>query len=393
MGSCIFDQAMSLKEEIVENRRYIHKNAEVGFNLINTKRFVMEKLNSYGIDCFEIEPCGVCAILGNADNGKVLLLRADMDALPMNEKNELPFKSINQNAAHCCGHDLHTAMLLTAAKILKSNESHLKGLVKFMFQPSEENGKGAANMVEKGILTNPTVDAALALHVDAQRPLGHLFFGNGCTFASNDNILINIYGKSGHGARPHQAVDPLNAAVKLYEVLMGLVNREVAPDETVVLSVTAINGGNTFNIIPEKAEMKLSLRTYNSSVRNKIVGRMKDVFTSFQQMLNVKVEAVFDSSVPTLISNEDLVNKVIESAKNVMPAENIAKEPIRKLGSEDFAFVTEKIPNSSYIFLGVGPDEKTGCEYPHHNERVIFNEDAMPLGAAILSNFALEYLK
>ena len=234
-----YERANNLQNETIENRRYIHTNAEIGLEMPKAKKYVMEKLREYGIDAKECGH-GVSATIGNG--GKTILLRADMDALPMPEESGLPFACPTKTEAHTCGHDLHTAMLLTAAKMLKENESELKGTVKLMFQPAEETFEGGKDMINAGILENPKVDVALSYHVGPGGPPGGYFYNNeAAMMASCDGFRITIKGKGAHGGYPNLSIDPLNIANHIYSGLQHLIARENDPAEPSVLTVGKIS--------------------------------------------------------------------------------------------------------------------------------------------------------
>lgn len=388
----ILKRAKEIESEIIANRRYIHQHAELNENLPVTAAFVKEKLTEMGYAVTEMSQCGLTAMCGDGNRGKVLLIRADMDALPIREENNLPFRSITENG-HCCGHDMHTAMLLGAAKILKEKEAQLQGAVKFMFQPNEEGGGGAKAMLAAGILENPSVDAALAMHVDAKLPAGLMDYGMGCTFASDDSFEIVVKGRGGHGARPHESIDPINAAVHMHLALQSFIARETNPMNTVIFSIASFQAGNAFNSIPDRAVLKGSLRTYNSEVRNKAVERIREICEKTAALFGAVAEVTLVRSIPVLYNNEALTKELLQYTKQLLGETKIKTTPVVKMGSEDFAFITEKVPNSSYLFIGAGPDEQTGSEYGQHNAKVVFNESVMVQGAAVIANCAVKWLE
>ena len=271
-----YERALELKDETIANRRHIHKNAETGLDLPKTKAYVMEKLTEYGL---EPKDCGygVTATLGKG--GKVLLLRADMDALPMPEESGEEFACPTGKEAHTCGHDFHAAMLLTAAKMLKEKEDTLEGTIKFMFQPAEETFEGSKNMIENGILENPPVDAALAYHVSpGKMPIGLFMYNDKDTMMySVDGFKITIHGKGSHGAYPHVGVDPINIGVHIHLALQELIARESDPTHSCVLTIGQFAGGTAANIIPETVVLQGTIRTNKPEARELLVRRMKEV--------------------------------------------------------------------------------------------------------------------
>ena len=284
-----YKRALELKDETVADRRYIHQNAETGLELPKTKDYVMDKLKEYGLDPVECGE-GVVATLGNG--GRVLLLRADMDGLPMPEESGEAFACPTGKTAHTCGHDFHAAMLLSAARILKEQESKLKGTVKFMFQPAEETFQGSKNMIEHGILENPKVDAALAYHVSpGKMPVGLFMYNDkGTMMYSVDGFKITVKGKGSHGAYPHAGVDPINIGVHIHLALQELIARETDPAHACVLTIGQFKAGEAANIIPETAVLQGTIRTNNTKERELLVRRMKEVAEKTADVYNGTVK-------------------------------------------------------------------------------------------------------
>lgn len=373
----LLERVRELDGDLVRWRRYLHSHAETGMKLTETGRYVRKELEGMG---YEVSPCfspGMTCMAGGKHGGKVILLRADMDALPMEEENDLPWKS-GTGSSHCCGHDLHMAMLLGAAKILKEQEEELRCTVKFMFQPDEEGGGGARGMVGEGLL-EPRPAAAMALHVDAKAPLGRIDYGWGKVFASNNNLEILIHGKSGHGARPHESTDPISIGVQLYQAMESCLARERSPLEPVIFSVTSIQAGNTYNIIPDSACMKASLRTYSQEAGKEILGRLEELCKGFGRMHRTEIEMRIHHSLPPVVTHIPFTEQCLDAVRE-FPEELTPGGPVLKLGSEDFAFVTEEIPVCAYLFVGAGPNRREGGKYGQHTALVRFNEDCMRAG-------------
>ena len=283
-----YNRALKLKDETVYHRRYLHRNAESGLNMPLAKKYISHQLSLCGI---KTEPCGF-GLTATIGSGKpVILLRADMDALPMKEQSGESFSSTT-NAAHTCGHDFHTAMLLTAAKMLKENESCLKGTVKLMFQPAEETLEGARNMLEHGILQNPDVDSAIAFHVGAGKmPIGTFMYNAGGTMMlSADNFCITITGKGGHGAYPNLAVNPINTAAHIYNAVNSIVSLEVDPQKSCMLSIGRFCGGESGNVIPEKVVIEGSFRTDDADTRKLLKKRISESATDIANDLRKTLE-------------------------------------------------------------------------------------------------------
>ena len=385
-----YERALELKDETIANRRHIHKNAETGLDLPKTKAYVMEKLTEYGL---EPKDCGygVTATLGKG--GKVLLLRADMDALPMPEESGEEFACPTGKEAHTCGHDFHAAMLLTAAKMLKEKEDTLEGTIKFMFQPAEETFEGSKNMIENGILENPPVDAALAYHVSpGKMPIGLFMYNDKDTMMySVDGFKITIHGKGSHGAYPHVGVDPINIGVHIHLALQELIARESDPTHSCVLTIGQFAGGTAANIIPETAVLQGTIRTNKPEARELLVRRMKEVAERTAAVYNGTVDIEMISEVPPLICNPKLTDEVVGYMQELGIPGLTPYPGISASASEDFAVIAEKIP-STFMYLSAGYLDERG-QYPAHHPKAQFNEDVCPIGAACLAHCASQWLK
>ena len=385
-----YERALELKDETIANRRHIHKNAETGLDLLKTKAYVMEKLTEYGL---EPKDCGygVTATLGKG--GKVLLLRADMDALPMPEESGEEFACPTGKEAHTCGHDFHAAMLLTAAKMLKEKEDTLEGTIKFMFQPAEETFEGSKNMIENGILENPPVDAALAYHVSpGKMPIGLFMYNDKDTMMySVDGFKITIHGKGSHGAYPHVGVDPINIGVHIHLALQELIARESDPTHSCVLTIGQFAGGTAANIIPETAVLQGTIRTNKPEARELLVRRMKEVAEKTAAVYNGTVDIEMISEVPPLICNPKLTDEVVGYMQELGIPGLTPYPGISASASEDFAVIAEKVP-STFMYLSAGYLDERG-QYPAHHPKAQFNEDVCPIGAACLAHCASQWLK
>lgn len=385
-----YERALELKDETIANRRHIHKNAETGLDLPKTKAYVMEKLTEYGL---EPKDCGygVTATLGKG--GKVLLLREDMDALPMPEESGEEFACPTGKEAHTCGHDFHAAMLLTAAKMLKEKEDTLEGTIKFMFQPAEETFEGSKNMIENGILENPPVDAALAYHVSpGKMPIGLFMYNDKDTMMySVDGFKITIHGKGSHGAYPHVGVDPINIGVHIHLALQELIARESDPTHSCVLTIGQFAGGTAANIIPETAVLQGTIRTNKPEARELLVRRMKEVAEKTAAVYNGTVDIEMISEVPPLICNPKLTDEVVGYMQELGIPGLTPYPGISASASEDFAVIAEKVP-STFMYLSAGYQDERG-QYPAHHPKAQFNEDVCPIGAACLAHCASQWLK
>lgn len=385
-----YQRALELNEETIANRRYLHTNAETGLDMPKAKAFVMKKLKEYGL---EPKECGygVTAKLGKG--GKVLMLRADMDALPMPEESGEPFACPTGKEAHACGHDFHAAMLLTAAKMLKENESELEGTVKFMFQPAEETFEGGKNMIENGILENPKVDAALAYHVAAgQMPVGiYMYNDNGTMMYSVDGFRITINGKGSHGAYPQKSIDPINVAVHVYLALEAIMAREVDPKKACVMTVGKFEAGTAANIIPDTAVLEGTIRSNDNEARQLMVRRMKETAQKTAECFGASADITMLSEVPPLICDPKLTDEIVGYMKEIgIP--NLTPYPeVSSSASEDFASIAEKVP-ATFMYLSAGYTDERG-QYGAHNPKVQFNEDVCPIGSSCLAYCATQWLK
>ena len=385
-----YERALELRKETVAHRRWFHAHAEVGLHMPKAQAYVLAELKKLGIDA---KTCGhgISAVLGKP--GKCILLRADMDALPMAEESGLDFACPTGTEAHTCGHDFHVAMLLTAAKILKENEDALEGTVKFMFQPAEETFEGARDMLEQGILENPRPDAALAYHVTAGKmPIGiYMYNSTGGMMFSVDGFRITIRGRGAHGAYPHASIDPINIACHIYLALEALIAREADPNMANLLTVGQFHAGNANNIIPETAVLEGTIRSNDHASRELLVRRMKEVAEGTAAVYGGTAEITMLSEVPPLVCNPKLTEEMVGYMKGMNIPGAIPYPGICASASEDFASVANKIP-SVFMFLSAGyPDERGAA--PAHNPKVLFNEDVCPMGAACYANCAVQWLK
>jgi len=382
-------RAMQLKEETVENRRYLHQHPELGFDLPMTCRFVWDALVSMGYDPVACGKSGITVTVGHPRETRAILLRAVMDGVPMREESGLPFASTNGNA-HTCGHDMHTAMLLGAARLLMENEDALPGVVKLMFQPAEEILAGARDMIEAGVLDNPQVDAAIGAYILSQAPTGFIGYNTGVVNPSSDAIRITIRGQGGHGAQPSQTVDPINVAAHLHLALQELTSREVDSDETAVLTFGSIQAGSAHNTIPEMAVMKGTLRTFEAETREFMLERLRQVAENIAGSFRATAELEVFASTRSLIVNPDTAGIVADSLREML-GDQVMKMERRAQSSEDFAEISERVPSMFYV-IGSGSRQE-GHQYPLYNPRVTFNEDCLPIGAACFAQGATEWLK
>lgn len=368
------------KEKLISLRRMLHKNAEVGFDLPLTRSIVKENLDRLNLKYFENKG-GIYGIINSPKCSKdnYTLLRADMDGLPMRELTDLEFKSQSE-CAHTCGHDIHTTALLGSLEYITENLDKLNKNIVFLFQSNEEGGKGAMEAL-KGIekeIGFEKINEAFAQHVNAKSPLGTINYGYGQTFASNDTFEVTITGIGGHAARPFETKDPLNAAAHIVCMMYAMMQRESNPFEHNLFSITSIVNNETTNIIPDSVKILGSLRTYNRDQRNYLIKRLEEVAMGTAVTFSVKSEFKLTNSIPEVVTDKEFTDEVLEGIKK-LEKYNVNVGEV-KLGSEDFAYISEKFPRCAYIFLGAGIDETRGLEVGQHNPKVVFNEEAIFIG-------------
>lgn len=326
------------------------------------------------------------------ENETNILFRADMDALPMPELTDLSFKSKNDNA-HCCGHDIHVTSLLGLLKYIKKNR--LKGTVYALFQADEEGGTGASELIKSGLLDRYYFERLFALHVDAKLPYKKISYGMGQTFASNSNFSIKIIGKSAHGARAYEGIDPINIGLKLCELFYSVIYRECNVFNHNIFSITSFNSGYSYNIVPNEANILATLRCYDLDSKEYIVSRFKNIIKSLENLYNIQIEFKIDKQIPIVVTDTKFTQEILESVSDFdknMYIKSITKKPALKLGSEDFAFLSEKIEKSAYFFIGAGPCENEGYVVGQHNSKVVFNENAILVALELLITIANKYL-
>lgn len=400
----LIHEAAEMKAEITEKRKYLHSHAETGFALENTLAYVGSELAGMG---YMPKPCGkagLVAVAGGKKNGKVFLLRADMDALPIHEQSEVDFASGN-GCMHACGHDMHTAMLLGAAKLLKRHEGELNGTVKLMFQPAEEIFEGAADMIRAGVLENPRVDAALMIHVMSGMPLdvGTVIVSSpGVSAPAADVFEIRVSGKGCHGSMPNMGIDPLTAAAHILIALQEIVARELAMNDRAVLTIGTLHAGAAANAIPDEAVMSGSLRTFDEQIRVMLKQRVTDIAVGIATAFRAKASVEFGSGCPTLQNDKALsadvrryVKELLGNNKAFTVAELNTSDGTggtsKSAGSEDFAYISQKVP-SIMLALAAGQSEN-GYIYPQHHPMVKFDNDALDIGSAVYAYTAMRWLE
>lgn len=380
-------RAKELYSQTVKDRRHIHANPEVGEHLPQTTAYLMQRLQEIGLEPELICESGIVALVEGEHPGRTYLLRADFDALPMQETSGLDFASTN-GAVHACGHDLHASMLLAAAQLLHEHRHEMHGRVKLMFQPAEELGVGAKHMIEAGVLENPKVDAASGIHVWMGHHAPGVSVGKGVIMSSADLFTVKIQGKGCHGAQPHLGVDPLFAATQIYAGFQNIIARVVNPANDSTLTFGRFQAGNALNVIPETAELGGTLRTTDPAEHDLIIDRMKAVCTGVEQSCNVKVDFGIQIYVPQTSNDPELEEELTGYVDMIEPG-FVKERNFKTQGSEDFSWVGMKVPAVFYL-LSAQP--KGDGSWQLHDPAIHFDEQCLPYGAALHAVAALGYL-
>ncbi len=396
-------EAEQLFDILVEERRTLHRNAEIGFDLCQTVSFVKQELTAIGLQPVDCGRAGVTALAGGRKPGKVFLLRADMDALPIREESDVTFASRNGHM-HACGHDMHTAMLLGAARLLKAHEDEIEGTVKLMFQPAEEILEGARDMIEAGVLENPKADAALMIHVMAGMPLPAgtaVVAAPGVSAPAADYFEIKVQGKGCHGSMPNAGVDPLTAAAHILIGLQAIHARELALDERAVLTVGRMEAGNAANVIPDSVIMNGAIRAFDEETRNFIKQRTVEIAEGTAAIFRAKASVDFGSGCPALVNDSALAGCAESYVRELLGGGRVYSaaqlsivgggREAKPAGSEDFAYISQRVP-SVMLALAAGESEK-GYGYPQHHPMVKFDERVLPTGSAVYAYSAFRWLQ
>jgi amidohydrolase len=394
----------SIENQVIEWRHDFHQHPELSNREFKTAEKIAKHLKSLGLEVQTgVAHTGVVATLKGDNPGKVVALRADIDALPVTERNDLPFKSevvteflgTETGVMHACGHDTHTAILMGVAEVLTKNKDLLNGSVKFIFQPAEEGPPpgergGASLMIEEGVLENPDVDAIFGLHINSSTPVGTIRYKPGGTMAAVERFVITVKGKGSHGSAPWTGVDPILISAKIIDGLQTIISREAKlVDEPAVITVGKITSGTRFNVIPETAEMIGTVRTLDPDMREMVIRRMKEMAPAIAQAYGGNADVEFQNNTAITYNDLELTANMLPTLQNIAGQENV--ELVKATtGGEDFSFFQEKIPGFYFFLGGMTPGNTT--PYPHHTPDFMIDDDGMLLGVKSLSQLAIDYL-
>lgn len=386
----LFAKSLALIESMRALRRDFHRYPELGFQEVRTSGIVAKALMDLGLEVSTgVGKTGVVAMLEGKRPGPVVLLRFDMDALPILEETGADYASQNAGVMHACGHDGHTAVGLTVARLLHAHSQDLAGSVKFVFQPAEEGLGGAQAMITDGVLENPRPDYALALHIWNEKPLGWLGIRSGPLMAAGEIFKVSLTGKGGHGALPHRAVDPVLAAAHVITALQGIVSRNVSPLESAAVSVTTIRGGEAFNVIPQSVELLGTIRTFLPEVRQRVLERFQQTVEGVAGAMGCQASMEVTPLTPAVVNEAGITLRVQEAAQRLWPDQPMDRM-YQTMVSEDMAYMLQQVPGC-YFLVGSANTAK-GLDAPHHHPRFDIDEDALPRAAALMAASTMHLL-
>ncbi len=390
MSDAIHAAAHALADETVATRRDFHRHPEIAFEETRTAGIIADKLKSLDLDVRTgVGKTGVVAVLETGKPGNTVLMRADIDALPVHEECETEYRSTLAGKMHACGHDGHASVLLSAAKILSERRDDLKGKLVFVFQPAEEIVRGAQAMLDDGALDGLEPDSSIGLHLSSAHPAGVVAVRSGPAMAATDSFRVLVKGKGGHAARPQDSVDPVMIAANLVTSLQSLVAREVDPVDQAVVTLTSIHGGSAYNIIPEEVELKGTLRTFSPHTRSYLTERVKTVARGVVETLRGEAEVEWRDGSPAVVNDAALTEQFRAVAREVVGEGRVLVAP-QIMGGDDMALWLQQAPGC-YFFVGAG-DEAKGTHHPHHHPKFDIDEAVLPLAVELLTKGALSYL-
>lgn len=381
---------LEIEDEVINLRRKIHQNPELGFEVQETANLISNYLKKLGIEVTEkVGKNGVVGLLKGNNADKTLAIRADMDAIPIQEETNLEFKSQNDGIMHACGHDGHVAIALGTAKILSQIKEKINGNIKFIFQPAEEKVTGAKAMIEDNVLENPKVDAIMGLHIWPDLKSGKIGIKEGPIMAAVDEFHIEVIGKGGHGAIPNKAVDPIVIASEIVGSLQKIVSREIDPLKAGVITVGTFNGGSSFNVIPDRVKMSGTVRTFDQEVRSFINQRIEKILKSSVEGNRANYDLNYKFAHPSTNNDKKLTNQFIKKLKEVFETENIITNFESSMGGEDFSLYQQEVPGT-YMFLGTKNNKKNKT-YPIHHPKYDIDESILKYGVEVFTNLAIDF--
>jgi len=390
MGNEVKGKIAEMKDWLVETRRTIHMNPELGFEEVETSKLVAGYLEKFGLQVKTgMAKTGVIGLLKGEKPGKTVAIRADMDALPMEEANQISYRSKVKGKMHACGHDAHVTILLGVARLFSSMPNRVQGNIKWIFQPAEEGGGGGRVLTEEGVLENPKVDAIFGAHLFPDLKIGKVGIHEKEGLAATDRFIIKIIGRGAHGAYPHLSRDPILAVGELISQIHTIVSRSINPLDSAVITIGKVSGGTAFNIIPDEAEILGTVRSLNQKVREDLKSRMEEVTQGVAKSFGTDYHFDFQWGYPALINDPEMSRLVAGACAKGIGKENV--EFIRpSMGGEDFAYYLQKIPGS-FFRLGCRNEEK-GIVHPFHSSRFNIDEEVLPFGVEMFTRIIDEYL-
>lgn len=383
-------EAGALREQLVAWRRDFHMHPELGFQERRSAGLIADRLRELGYQVQAgVATTGVVGLLEGRERGPAAMLRFDMDALPITEESGSEYASQHPGVMHACGHDAHLAIGLGVATLMAQRQRDMLGTLKLVFQPGEEGMNGAEAMVQEGVLENPRPDVFLAAHVWSEKPVGTVDVSPGPVMAAADKWACTVRGQGGHGALPHQTVDPIVAVAQIVTALQTVVSRNVSPLETAVVTVGTVHGGGAFNVIPNQVELSGTIRTFSPQVRETVLRRVREVVEGVAAACGATTDVEIVRLTPAVVNDPGVAEVVHAAAEAVVGSENVSSA-VRTMISEDAAFFTQEVPGC-YFFLG-SANAQRGLGAPLHNSRFDLDEDVLPLGVAVLMHALAHYL-
>lgn len=384
------EKAAAVEEQVIKFRHQIHQNPELSFAEKETSALAAAEMKKLGFEVKEnIFGTGVTATFRNSSEpeARTLLIRADMDALPVEEKNDLSFKSKKDEVMHACGHDGHTAILIGTAAVLKEMAADFNGNLKFLFQPGEETSGGAEGMIKEGVLKDPDVDAAVGLHLWGSTPEGVVEYKSGPFMASPDRFDLKIIGRGGHAARPQNTIDPIPIGAEIISTLQTIVSRRIDPLESAVISVCNFEAGSTHNVIPDEAVLKATVRSLKSDIREELAANIEKVVKNICDIYGADYEFNYIFGYPPVVNDPEITTILAGAAKKVLGKNRVREKEKAEMGGEDFSYFGREVP-AAFYFLGIAPP---GEIINHHQSDFKFNDSVLKDGVAVMAQTALDF--